>query len=172
MRRLLAAAVAIALLLPGCVEPRDTSEQPREGRAGLQLAGTLRGRQLAVSDGSPSVLVQDCDPRDGIDEDLCVVARDIDGELVVLSFENPEALVEDEVLRFTDACARPEECDAVRESVVLDVQHGSGPRRRVTAGELRLEVVEPGERYVGRLRLILPNGTLAGSFDLVPRPER
>lgn len=171
MRRTLLAAVLASALLSGCVEPVEPTLQPRDGRAGLQLAGTLRGRQVAVSDGNPQLVRDDCDPNDGTDEDLCVLARDIDGELLVLAFENPQALEEGEVLRFTDACATPAECDAMRGAVVLDVQHGVGRRRRVTAGELRLDVAEPGERYAGRIRITLPGGSLAGTFDLVPRPE-
>lgn len=171
MRRLIPAALVAALLVAGCGQGGRT-QQPRDGHAGLQLTGTLLGRQVAVSDGSPNLVVDDCDPVDGPDDDVCAQARDVDGELFVLVFENPEVLVGGADLRIGGDCGPGAACDAVEDVAVVRVQRGAGRRLPVTGGELRLTLVEPGRRrYVGSIRLELAGGNLSGTFDLVPRPE-
>lgn len=173
MRRLAFLALLLpALLLSGCGRGGAT-QQPRDGRAGLQASGTLEGRQVAVSDGGPNLVIDDCDPPDGLDDDVCAQARDLDGDLFVLVFENPDVLITGADLAVGGDCADTVACDAVRDVAVVRVQSGTGERVAATAGELRLTLVEPGRRrFVGSFRLELPGGNVSGSFDLVPRPER
>ena len=145
---------------------------PRDGRSGLSLAGTIGGRQLAISDGLPRLDVGDCDLHDDRDADVCFISRDIDGELIVLVFENPAALVEGEALPVrAGECLRPEDCDAVTDHLIVELQRGVGDRIRATGGTVRLTTVERFLRYAGELRLEFPDGALSGSFDVVPRPE-
>lgn len=165
-------ALLPVLLLAGCGRGGAT-QQPRDGRAGLQLSGTLAGRQVAVSDGGPALIIEDCDPPDGLDDDVCAQARDLDGDLFVLVFENPEALVTGVSLPVGGDCPTPAACDDVLDVAVVRVQSGTRARITATGGELRMSRVDPGRRrYVGTVRLELPDGSLSGSFDLVPRPER
>jgi len=170
VRRRTLAALAATLLLAGCTQPSQT-QQARDGRAGLQLSGTLGGRQVAVSDGGPDFVVGDCDPPDGPDEDVCALARDLDGALFALVFENPDVLREGAVLGVGANCANPQQCDLVGDRAVVRVQSGTGRRLTATDGQVRVRLVDKGRRYVGDIRLVLPGGRLTGSFDLVPRPE-
>lgn len=175
MIRLLSTLALLAALLAGCgAEPVGTGPsavRPREGRSGLQLAGVIRGQQIAVSDGLPRLEATDCDPGDGADRDVCVVSRTIDGTLLVLVFENPGVLAPGTVPVAPGDCARPEDCDRVTGTAVIDVQAGVRGRARAQGGSLALQVVEPGQRYVGSLSLQLPDGRIDGAFDLIPRPE-
>ncbi|MGH3664612.1 MAG: hypothetical protein ACRDU8_00720, partial [Egibacteraceae bacterium] len=66
--------------------------EPREGRSGLMLSGTVSGRQVAVNDGAPRMRLTDCDVNDGPDTDLCFISRDLDGNFFALVVENPDAL--------------------------------------------------------------------------------
>lgn len=170
MRRPVLATLVAALLLAGCTQPSQT-QQARDGRAGLQLSGTLDGRQVAVSDGGPEFVVGDCDPPDGPDQDVCALARDLDGALFALVFENPDVLVAGAVLAIGGPCPTPSRCDLVGDRAIVRIQSGTGRRLTVAGGEVRLRVAERGRRYTGDIRLALPGGRLSGSFDLVPRPE-
>lgn len=167
--------VLLAVLLTGCgAEPVGTGPsavRPRDGRSGLQLTGVIAGQQIAVSDGLPRLEANDCDPGDGPDQDVCVISRTIDGTLFVLVFENPAVLRPGTLPVAPGDCARPEDCDRVTDTAVIDVQIGVSGRTRARGGSLTLTFVEPGQRYVGSLSLQLPNGRLDGSFDLIPRPE-
>lgn len=159
--------LGLAVLTAGCWPTPAQTPQPRDGRSGLQLTGTVAGRQLAVSDGAPELTVGDCDPGTGGDTDICAIADDIDGQLVVLVIENPDVLRAPATLPVVDpACG--DACDDVTEGVVIDVQLGTDPRVRARGGRLELTVVEPFVRYAGDMRLQLPSGSLSGSFDLVP----
>jgi hypothetical protein len=173
MVRLLTALLAV--LLVGCgAEPvgsGPSAVRPRDGRSGLQLAGVIRGRQLAISDGLPRLEATDCDPGDGTDQDVCVVSRTIDGMLFVLVFENPAVLKPGTLDVAPSDCARPQDCDRVTDVTVIDVQAGVRGRVRAQNGSLTLQVVEPRQRYVGSLSLKLPNGRIDGDFDVIPRPE-
>lgn len=172
MRRVLITALLLALALSGCGRGGAT-QQPRDGRAGLQVTGSVEGRQVAVSDGGPALVIEDCDPPDGFDDDVCAQARDLDGDLFVLVFENPDILITGADLAVGGDCTTPTRCDTVRDVAVIRVQSGAGERIQATGGELRLSLVAPGRRrYVGTFRLELPGGAVSGSFDLVPRPER
>lgn len=163
---LVAAALAAACATGGSATP-----QPREGRSGLQLSGTVDGRQLAVSDGAAELEVGDCDPQDGVDEDVCVIANDIEGELVVLVFENPDALESAAILDVDNPACPPDECDDVADAAVVELQVGVAPRVRATGGSLSLRQVEPFLYYSGEIRLELPDGSVSGDFDVVPLPD-
>lgn len=161
------ALMLLALSLVACGEP--VSQQPRDGRAGLSLTGTVDGRQVALSDGRPRLVVGNCDPRQGPSRDVCFLSRDIDGTLLVLVLRNPEALRSGTVLPVAPgSCATPAECAEVRDVAVIDVRVGEGPLTRVHEGRLTLELVEPARRYVGTVRLAWPSGRLSGQFDVVP----
>lgn len=150
---------------------RPQTPQPREGRAGLQLSGTVAGSQVAVSDGSPDLTLGDCDVVGGPARDLCVVSRDLRGGPVVLTVRNPEVLVAGETLPVEDPGCTGQGCDAVTDVAVVDVLLGENRPRRATSGMLALTAVQQGRRYAGSLRLELPDGVLSGHFDLVPRPR-
>ena len=166
-------AVVLLLLVAGCGVPQGQSAaiQPRDGRAGIQLSGTVDGRQVAVADGLPRLVVDDCDPQRG-DRDVCVISRTIDGRLFVLVLENPGVLQSGADLRIADPdCGDERACDEVADVAVVDVQLDTGERVRATDGRLQLDVVEPHLRYAGSLTLRLPHGTLSGVLDVVPRPR-
>jgi hypothetical protein len=162
--------VLCVLLLAGCWPAPAQTLQPRDGRAGLQLSGSVAARQLAVSDGAPRLTVGDCDPDATGDADVCVIADDIDGQLVVLVFENPDVLRSGASLPVVDPpCGGG--CDDVTDGVVVDLQLGTGQRQRARSGHLELSRVEPFSNYVGEVRLDLPSGAVSGSFDVVPRSD-
>ena len=160
----------LAVLMSGCWSVPAQTVQPRDGRAGLQLAGSVGNRQLAVSDGAPRLTVGDCDPGASGDSDVCVIADDIDGQLVVLVFENPDVLQSGASLPVVDPPCDAG-CDDVTDGAVVDLQLGTGPRLRAQDGRLELRTVEPFRNYVGELRLDLPSGSVSGSFDVVPRSD-
>jgi hypothetical protein len=169
--RALSIAGVLVVLLAGCWSAPAQTVQPREGRAGLQLAGSVEGRLLAVSDGSPQLNVGDCDPDATGDADVCVIAEDIDGQLVVLVFENPDVLQSGASLAVVDpACT--DGCDDVADGVVVDLQVGTGQRLRARGGRVDVRRVEPFSSYVGDLRLDLASGSVSGSFDVIPRRDR
>lgn len=175
MRGILAAAVAV-MMLSACgtagTETGTAAIEPRDGKSGLSLTGTIDGRQVAVSTGLPEMLLDDCDVNAGFDVDLCFFAADLDGTTFGLIFENPDVLVAGTTLAVTpSACAR-EVCDTVTDGAVVDVQRGVGSDRvRATGGQLVVDVVEKGKRYAGRMNLLLPEGRIGGTFDVVPRPD-
>jgi hypothetical protein len=104
------------------------------------------------------------------DDDICAIAKDIDGQLVVLVFENPDVLVADATLPVADpGCGA--RCDEVTGSAVIDLQLGTGPRLRADGGRVQISEVTPFARYAGEVRLTLPSGSVSGSFDLVPRRD-
>ncbi|MDQ3709075.1 MAG: hypothetical protein M3387_07205 [Actinomycetota bacterium] len=144
---------------------------PRNGRSGLSLSGTVEGRQIAINDGAPRMRIDDCDPNQGPDTDLCFFSRDIDGSFFGLIVENPDALVGGQALPVAAELCAPRACDELSEVAVVEVQLGVGtPRVRAEGGQLRMTTVEPRRRYAGSLTLELPDGRLAGTFDVVPRP--
>lgn len=164
---------ALILVLSGCGQGASLGEtaQPRDGRAGLQVSGQLNGSQFALSEGSPEVVVGDCDPGDGPDDDLCAIASDISGELFVLVVENPDALEPGTTIPIGDPGCAPAACDDVTDVAVIDVQTGTDRRVRAVGGRLEMRVVEPFLRYAGTAQLRLPQGDLAVGFDLVPRDD-
>lgn len=173
---LLLLVVVLAVLLTGGCGAGGIGEgvaamTPRDGRSGLQLTGTVGGRQLIVTAGAPELLVGDCDPNDGPDDDVCFIASDLDGEVFALVIENPAVLAAGRSVAVVTGCATPEACDAVTDGVVIDLQLGIGDRVPVAGGTLTLDVVEPSQRYAGRVDLELADGRVSGTFDVIPRPD-
>ncbi|MPZ71977.1 MAG: hypothetical protein GEU74_01895 [Nitriliruptorales bacterium] len=172
--RAAAAAVMLCALLAACGTGEAGSGvaaiQPRDGRSGLQLSGTLDGRQFAVNDGAPVLRLGDCDVNDGADVDLCFFTRELEGGFFGIVVENPD-VVRPGVVEVTQSrCASPH-CDDVTDGAVVEVQFAPGaPRVRATGGRLRLTTVEKGRRYAGTLHLTLPDGAFSGTFEVVPRP--
>lgn len=161
-----------AALLTGCsgIPLPGAAVQPRDGKAGLQLAGVIDGRQVAVTDGAPELVVGDCDPNDGPDDDVCFLSSDIDGSTFVVVIENPHVLeaTTSELTVAAPDCDSAQACDAVEDVAVVDVGYGVGDRRRARSGTLRLRALEPLRYYAGTLRLDLPDGRVSGDFDVIP----
>lgn len=163
------AAVAV---LAGCTADAEGMPPARDGRSGLQATGTIEGRQVAVGRGLPQLVVGDCDPIDGPDSDVCIITDTIDGRLLVLALENPDALVEGETIAVGDpSCATPAACDAVTDVAIVTVKLDTDDPVRATGGTLRMTRILEFRNYVGELSLDLPDGRLNGTFDVVPRPE-
>lgn len=169
-RRLLLLAAAALLAACGTGEQPQTP-QPRDGRAGLQLSGTVAGSQLAVSDGSPDLIVGDCAVAGGDASDVCVISRDLRGGEVTLAVRNPDVLVEGRTVPVRDSDCAGSACDAVTDGAVVDVLVGEEYQRRVETGTLMMTAVQERQHYAGRLQLHLPDGVLSGHFDVVPRPD-
>ena len=166
-----AALAVLALVLAACGTGNgDPRTQPRDGRAGVQLSGTLDGRQVAVRDGAPQLVTGDCDPRTGPDDDVCVITQTISGDTFVLVFENPALFEEGVELDVADSDCRGARCDDITDHAVVDVQVGED-RVRARAGEVRVQHVEPAVRYRAEVRLELPGGRLSGHLDVVPRDD-
>lgn len=170
-----ALAVAGALLLAGCgTESSGTGVnaiQPRDGRSGLHLTGTIDGRQIAANDGAPVLRVGDCDVNDGVDRDVCFFSRDVDGGFLGIIIENPELAAEGSVDVADPACVSPN-CDDVTDGLIVELQRAAGGERtRATGGRVQFDRVEEGSRYAGTMNLQFPDGRLSGTFEVVPRPE-
>lgn len=149
---------------PAAIEPRD-------GKSGLHLSGTVDGRQVVVSDGAPVLRLGDCDVNDGSDADLCFFSREVNGGFFAVLIENPDAVMEGRVEVVDSSCRSPR-CEEVGAGAIVDLQfEPGGPRTRATGGNLTLSTVEEGRRYGGTLNLDLPEGRLGGTFQIVPRPE-
>jgi len=164
-------AAALGVLLAGC-GTAARGVQPRDGRSGLQGTGTLEGRQVAVGQGAPDLVVGDCDPIDEPDDDVCFVSDTIDGRTFVLTFENPAVLVTGAALPVGGAdCTSPRTCDAVADVAVVSLKLGTDDAVRADGGSLTLSRVEPFGNYVGEVILELGDGGFTGTFDVVPPPE-
>ena len=173
--RHVAAAALLVVVLTGCATSGGgtgvSSIEPRDGLSGLQLAGTLGGRQLVVNDGAPVLRLGDCDVNDGSDTDLCFFSREIDGGFFALIVENPDVVQEETVAVVESPCRSPH-CDDVTGGILVEVQREpGGPRDRATGGQIEFSTVEEGRRYAGTLRLVMADGTFSGTFQIVPRPE-
>jgi len=167
-----AAGLALVACTTACTAAAQTTIQPRDGRSGVQGTGTIAGRQVAVATGLPQLLVGDCDPIDGLDDDVCAIADTIDGRLFVLGFENPDVLVPGRTVPVSTAgCGDPEACDAVDDGAVVTVKLETDAPVRATTGTVTVAAVEPFTRYAGEVSLTLPDGRFRATFDLVPRPE-
>jgi hypothetical protein len=171
VRRCLLALLAVALTACGQGDPGSGGPQPpRDGRAGVQLSGQFAGSQIAASDGSPDLLVGTCVHRAGMPAELCFAVRGIDGTPVVLGFLNPDVLEPGTTVTVSRDCRAPEECAAVTDVAIVDVQVGDR-RQRAESGSVTIERLEPGRRYVGAFNLGFRDGRITGSFDVVPRPK-
>ena len=162
--RLLALLVVLAALLGACGGGDVEVREPVSGRDGIQATGRLEGRPVAISRGAPIVIIGDCDPGDGPDEDLCIEARTIDGLTVLLVIENRDALVAGETVPVGRATCT-DGCDSRRDEVIARVELPE-LTREVTGGSL--EVTADGPRYTADFDLTLSgNDRLRGSFDVV-----
>lgn len=174
MRALLAPALAcvLALGLAACddedapAEPSITDPSlPESSDTGIQATGTLDGQRAAISRGNPTVVRGDCDANDGVDDDLCVLGRTIDGRDVNLVIENPAVLAAGEML---DVVTCNVACDDVTDGVVAEVRV-NGDVRAVTRGSIT--VSQAGERYAAEFDFTLPfSDRLIGRFDVAPTP--
>ncbi len=174
-RRSFAVLLAGALLLAGCGTAGTgtgvSGIEPRDGRSGLQLSGTIGGRQIAVNDGAPVLRLGDCDVNDGADTDLCFFSRDLDGGYFAVIVENPESVAVGRVAVVDSACSSPN-CEGAGAGAITEVQFAPGERRvRATGGSLNFRTVESSQRYAGTMNLELPDGRVGGTFEVVPRPE-
>lgn len=172
-RSLLAAgAAALAMLLAGCgASPMSPMPEPREGRSGLQLSGMFAGRQIAVSDGLPRLLIGECSVRHGIPAEVCFASRNIDGALVVIGIANPEAIAANGRMDAARArCTTTPGCGEVSDHALVFVRVDE-ETRQATGGSVSISDLAAGSRYVGELRLDVGGERLTGSFDVVPRPE-
>lgn len=164
--RAVVCALAVALLLGACGEEEATQRQPEAPDDGIQITGTLRGQRLSVSDGAPEVLLGDCDSRDGVDRDLCVVARTLIGDRVAVVLENPGILRAGARLPVAgDDCTH---CDEVTGHVVVEVRR-EGRAVRAVGG--RVVVRQAGPRYAAGLTLrFADGGVVSGGFNVRPTP--
>lgn len=163
-RRRSASALLLIALLVGCVSTDESQRQPEVPDDGLQATGLLDGRRIAISRGEPDVVHGDCDANDGLDRDLCLRVRTIDGVSLNLVIENPDALVVGERLEVRqDPCLH---CDDVRDHAVVRVRT-DGTTRPVESGQLTPSLV--GERIAADFDLRLPRGDrLTGTFSVRP----
>lgn len=173
MRRGVVLAVALALLavgMVGCEDDEGASPtavvQPASRDEGIQATGTLDGQRVAISRGNPTVVVGDCDADDGLDDDLCILSRTIDGRSVNLVIENPAALVPGETVPAGTDCSGG--CDDVTAGVVAEFRV-DGDVRPVERGTVT--VTEAGPRWIADFDLVLVDGDrLIGTFDVAPTP--
>ena len=171
MRRVLLGVAVLATLLAGCESgdevqlPVDTV-QPASRDEGISATGLLDGARVAISRGNPTVVVGDCDANDGLDEDLCILSRTIDGRSVNLVIENPAVLVPGETVDAGVDCNVG--CDDVTAGAVVEVRV-DGDARPVQRGTLTVR--EAGPRWIADFDLVLPFGDeLSGTFDVAPTP--
>lgn len=170
MSRLLLASL-LAVTLAACASSQQVGVQPRDGRAGLQVTGTMAGRQVAVSDGAPRLLAGDCSLFTPLPVELCAVSRDIDGGAVVLGIGNAAAVAASGTLEVGEpGCTSQATCREVTDHavVLLQVADTVHPAR---SGSLTISEIEAGTRYVGQFSLTTADGRVTGSFDLVPRSD-
>lgn len=168
-RRLLPAVLAVAVLAGGCAEGDVVQRQAETGEDGFQATGRLDGSRVAISSGDPNVILGDCDPGDGLDEDLCILGRTIDGIRINLVIENPAAMTPGEVQPVRADPCTADACDDVAGHAVVDLRI-DGRQVRATAGTLRTRTFD--ERVTAELELRFPNGdNLVGGFDVRVAPR-
>lgn len=160
-------AAVFVVVLSGCFAgPRQP--QPVGPDHGIQLSGRLGGVGVNISDGDPQVLLGDCDPGDGRDEDLCISSRTIAGSPLGLVIENPRVFVPGATVRPADprrlGCLPY--CDEVRGGRVVIEVRADGDQQFVVGG--RLTVRQAGPRYAAGFILRLHGGTLTGQFNVGP----
>lgn len=169
--RALAAFALAAVVLTGCGSGgANPANQPRDGRAGITLSGTIADRQVSVRDGAPELVFGACDPATGTDDDVCVITQTVVGDTFVLVFENPALLTDGALLDVAGSDCRGDRCETITGHAVVDVQVGE-ERVRARGGQVLVEAVEPLVRYRGEVRLELPDGRVSGDFDVIPRDD-
>ena len=171
MRRVVLGVAVLAVALAGCESgdevqtPVDTV-QPASRDEGISATGLLDGARVAISRGNPTVVVGDCDANDGLDEDLCILSRTIDGRSINLVIENPAVLVPGETVEAGIDCNVA--CDDVTEGAVVEFRI-DGEVRPVERGSLTVR--EAGPRWIADFDLTLSFGDeLRGTFDVAPTP--
>jgi hypothetical protein len=170
-RAVVAAALVVLLTACGASGMVQPLPEPRDGRSGLQLTGTFGGRQLAVSDGLPDLLVRECSVRHGIPAEVCFATRAIDGTPVVVGLANADVVADAEQLTAGRArCDTMARCAQVADQALVFVRVDDEVRQ-ATGGSVAVHALEPGSRYAGELRLQIGRDRLSGTFDVVPRPE-
>lgn len=158
-RRLVTAALAV--VLAGCASSSLPQRQPEALDDGVQATGRLDGQRVAISDGAPETNLVDCDPQ-VVDEDVCWIARTIDGLTIAFVIENPGALVPGETLPVRDQDC--DACDDVADRAVVDLRV-DGEQRRATGGHLKVR--EAGDRYAAGFDIRFPDAdTLTGEFNI------
>lgn len=163
MRRLRYVLVG-TLLLAACAEGDAVQRQAQSAEDGFQATGRLGGSRVAISSGDPNVTFGDCDPGDGLDEDLCVLGRTIDGLRVNLVVENPGAMVPGDVLQVRADPCTAEGCDDVTDHAVVDLRV-DGDQVRATGGTLRTRAFD--DRVTADVDVRFRDGDhLVGSFDV------
>lgn len=164
-----AAAVAagvLAMAATGCADAEQPQRQPEAADDGLQATGRIDGQRVAISSGDPQVVLGDCDANDGLDRDLCLLARTIDGLELNVVLENPDVLTEGAPTPVRDDPCDGPACDDVAEHAVVDVRVG-GEQVRATGG--RIVPSATGERYIADFDLRLPGSDrLVGGFNVRP----
>lgn len=159
------AGVALAASVAACGFAGETVP-PASPDAGIQATGRIDGSPVAISRGAPIVIIGDCDPEDGPDEDLCILARTLDGLEVDLVVENRDALVAGEIATVGRASC-VDGCDARSDVVIARVEVGDDVKE-VTSGTF--EVSAAGDRYTADFDLTMPSGDrLSGTFDVAER---
>jgi hypothetical protein len=140
--------------------------QPDSRDEGIQATGLLDGARVAISRGNPTVVVGDCDANDGLDEDVCILSRTIDGRTINLVIENPAVLIPGETVDAGIDCNV--DCDGVTEGAVVELRI-DGEVRPVERGSL--QVREAGPRWIADFDFVLSFGdNLSGTFDVAPTP--
>lgn len=162
MTRLVAACALFGLLAAGCASSGVGQRQPEAVDDGVQATGRLDGARVAISDSSPETSLTDCDPGIETDEDVCWIARTIDGTTIAFVIENPGALVPSERIDVrADDC---DACDEVRDHAVVELRV-EGQSRRASGGHL--VVGQVGQRYAARFDVRMPDGDgLNGRFNI------
>lgn len=171
MQRAVLLAVA-ALLVIGC-STTGSAEQPRDGRAGVQISGRLDSTgSVAVSDGRPQLLEGDCEARTGMPADVCVATRGIGGTTYILGFGNLSQVPRGERVDVVPGqCTSAEACARVDEGALM-LLAVDDELHRPTGGTLLVHEAERGDRYLGRVRLDVDGGSVSVEFDVVPPPPQ
>lgn len=162
MRNVLAGTVTVAAVLVGCGDPVEVvlPDSPDEG---IQATGTIDGARVAVSRGTPTVVLGDCEVGGPPDTDLCITGRTIDGLDLGIVLENPAALTAGTSY---DVVPCDDGCDDVTDGAVVHVTV-AGDARSAERGTVDLRAAGP--RWTADFDLALPGGDrLIGTFDVEP----
>lgn len=162
-------------VVTGCAEAANPQRQPVAPDDGIQATGRLDGQRIAISDGEPEVTTGACGAA-ATGDDLCIVARTIDGAEVGLVVENPAVIGSaSPVPVAADGCSGAA-CDGVRGRAVVGVSL-DGRVRAATGGRLtptpEAGPDASGRGYAAEFDLRLDGGDrLVGSFNVRPAGPR
>ncbi len=163
----LAALVAAVLVMGGCT---TGSTQPVSRIDGIQFSGQIDGRQVVGSDGNPLVVLGDCDPNQGRDQDLCVITNTIDGTQFAFVFENPDLLVPGTAHDVSGDDCEELACDGVTDHAVVDLRV-DGDTRRADSGRVTV-LASQGSRVALEFRLsFLGVSQITGQLDVSTIPD-